>query len=158
MSFLQGFLNGLTEQRTSDPYEVAQTFMENGDFVEAAKWFSTAADHGDMYAMNDLALLYLQGNGVAPDWSKAEALFRMSIAKGHTYAKLNFAQMIINHSSDTDYIEEALDLFHDLAENQKDPRAQRWLGRIYENGIGCEEDLDEAEYWYGLAEEQGFHR
>lgn len=158
MSFLQGALKGLTGQRTSDPYDVAQTFMENGNFVEAAKWFKTAADEGDTYALNDLALLYLQGKGVKSDFIKAEELFRMSIAKGNAYAKLNFAQMILNYNNDARAFEEALGLFLDLAENSNDPRAQRWLGHMYENGIGCEQDLEEAEYWYELAEEQGFHR
>lgn len=45
------------------------------DYKEAKKWFQRASEQGVSEATNMLAIMYLKGQGVAPDQKKAEELF-----------------------------------------------------------------------------------
>lgn len=153
-----GLLQQIFGSSGVDPYEKGEAALKEGNYFDAVKWFQVAVESGDMYAMNDLALLYYQGKGIPQDLYKAEELYRMSIALGHDYAKFNFAQMILNHAEADGAEDEAFSLLLDLAENSNEPRAQRYLGMLYERGVGTEQDLELSEYWYSRAEQQGVYR
>ena len=49
---------------------------------EAAKWYRRAAEQGDAEAQKRLALLYLQGRGVAKDPREAEKWYRKPAGQG----------------------------------------------------------------------------
>jgi TPR repeat protein len=51
--------------------------------------------------------------------------------------------------------EEALQTLLPLAETSDHPYAQYYLGVMYANGQGVEQDFDEAAKWYGKAAKQG---
>lgn len=64
-----------------------------GDFAKAARHFARGARAGDADAMNNLGMLYLQGQGVAMDQGKAMELFRQAAEQGHLIAARNIGYM-----------------------------------------------------------------
>lgn len=56
------------------------------DAVEAARWYTAAADHGDPRALYALGQLYLRGEGVDADPVRARALFTRASAAGSAEA------------------------------------------------------------------------
>ena len=48
----------------------------------------------------------------------------------------------------------ALALFKNAAENNCS-RANYHIGRFYENGLGCDKNIDEAKEWYQKAADKG---
>ena len=55
---------------------------------------------------------------------------------------------------DGKHYETALNLWRPLAE-QGDREAQKWLGRLYDSGLGVPKDQAKAAFWYRYAAEQG---
>ena len=49
---------------------------------EAARWYRRAAEQGDVEAQKRLALLYLQGRGVAKDSQEAEKWYSKAAGQG----------------------------------------------------------------------------
>jgi TPR repeat protein len=50
--------------------------------------------------------------------------------------------------------ETALNIWQPIAE-QGNPEAQKWLGRLYDSGLGVPKDPAKAAFWYRYAAEQG---
>ncbi len=138
--YQEAFWCWTTAQKMDDSYEgsgAAQTnigyLYENGLGVEkneqeAIMWYQKAADNGCPYGLKNLAHCYYDGIGV-----------------------------------DTDY-EEAFDLFQQLAEDieisedaewQEVYFAQYMLGYMCENGLGGENDMNDALFWYATAASNG---
>ena len=85
------------------PVEAKQTQNQRGldahargDYAEASKLFARAAKSGDMDAMNNLGMLYLQGLGVAQDVQRALDLFRSAAELGHVTAAHNVGYVYEN--------------------------------------------------------------
>jgi TPR repeat protein len=55
---------------------------EYGNYKEAAKWFKKAADQGHASAQNNLGVMYVKGQGVRQDKSKAKMLFGQACDNG----------------------------------------------------------------------------
>ncbi len=125
--------------------------LENPMPSEAARLFEKAADSGDIRAMYELALLYMNGNGVVRDLSKTYNLLLDSATGGHLEAQFVLGQ-----------------LYKTGAGTDKDPdQAVRWLsaaamhnhrgamillGDMYAMGDGVGKDVDEANRWYDMAD------
>lgn len=62
------------------------------DYEKAAVYYEKAMETGERNAANNLALLYLNGNGVEPDAAKALALFEQSAAGGSVTAMENLGR------------------------------------------------------------------
>jgi TPR repeat protein len=59
------------------------------DFERAAQWYCRAVLRGNPRAMNNLAILFYNGQGVPQDLQEARSLWRQSAALGHLNAQTN---------------------------------------------------------------------
>lgn len=64
-----------------------------GNFAQASRHFARGVRAGDADAMNNLGMLYLQGQGVSVDQGKAMELFRQAAEQGHLIAARNIGYM-----------------------------------------------------------------
>ncbi|NEA70386.1 sel1 repeat family protein [Streptomyces sp. SID13588] len=83
-----GRLGLLCEGRTQAKLENRLPAEVQGDFVEAARWYRTAADRGDLYAAFWLGRLYAERLG---DWAQAEPWYRQAADAGHDTARKRLA-------------------------------------------------------------------
>ncbi|MGC8467380.1 MAG: tetratricopeptide repeat protein [Acidithiobacillus sp.] len=63
------------------------------DLLEAAKWYSAAADQGDAQAQFNLGLLFYQGQGLPRNLVYAYELFRAAAAQGDARAAAGLAAL-----------------------------------------------------------------
>ncbi|WP_287097784.1 tetratricopeptide repeat protein, partial [Mesorhizobium sp.] len=61
------------------------------DLKKAAEWYSKSADQRFARAQNNLAVLYVQGDGVPKDVAKAVELYRKAADQGFAHAQTNLA-------------------------------------------------------------------
>ncbi len=61
------------------------------DLAKAQDWYSRAADAGNVKAMHNLAVLYAEGAGGAPDLERAAELFRQAAEHGVRDSQFNLA-------------------------------------------------------------------
>jgi uncharacterized protein len=71
------------------------------NYSDAAKWWSKAANNGDVESQYHLALLYLFGNGVIQDDKKALILMREAAKSGHSEAQKHYQRFLDINSKNT---------------------------------------------------------
>ena len=96
-------------------HNLARSLDKAGSKVEAVNLYRRAAEQGFDWSQNNLAVMYLQGEGVDPDPKEAMLWMRKAFAQGNRQAVVNYA--------DTDMV----GLFSDSKENTK--HLQRALTR-----------------------------
>ncbi len=149
-----------TKAEAGDPPAQAQLgrYYEDqpsaGRYVEAAKWFSLAAEKANADAQAGLAELYETGQGVPKDAAKAIELYRKAAEQGHAGAQyaLGF-DYESGRGVPQDHVQAAK--WFRLAAEQGQPLAQYDLGQRYELGVGVPVDKPEALKWLMLAAAQG---
>ena len=52
------------------------------DYVEAVKWYTLAAEQGDLISQFKLGVMYAQGQGVPQDYVTAHMCFNLAAARG----------------------------------------------------------------------------
>ncbi len=120
----------------------------SGDYATARGiWEKLAAD-GDNQAMNNLGVLYDQGNGVEPDAGRALHWFAEAANAGNPSGMNNYGRLLEQGKGIPANPEEAARWF-DQAARLGQPEAQYNLGFLYENGRGVPKD--DAAAWYGRA-------
>ena len=114
-------------------------------FVQAAKWFTAAAEQESgkesLEAWNALGDLYLKGNGVDQSDPLATKHYRRAADQGDTVAQCNLATMIMLGRADTDDEHEAAKYFFYASEAGLG-RAQFMMGQFCETGRGGRHLLD----------------
>src|SRR5205085_1061964 len=103
------------------------------------KWFGKAALKGEPAASTALALLHLNGEGVAQDAAKAEELLRQAADRGHGPALVQLGHLCSSREA--------------VSADNSD--AIRWYGAAAEDGQGIGQDVSEALSWYKRAAERG---
>jgi TPR repeat protein len=98
---------------------------DDGDFVQAARWYRLAGDQDDLEALYNLGLMYHQGEGVTRDYRMANRLFQEVAEKAR------------------------------FDEGRRAVRALDMLGNSYRDAEGVGRDYVEAYKWYLLAAAQG---
>ncbi len=124
-----------------------------GGAATAARWLTRAAAQGHIEAEFVLASLYERGAGVAKDEAQAMALYRKAAAAGHVRAMHNLGVLLSAHASPQDYREAAL--WFSQAAEAGFADSQYNLALLYERGLGLEQDLSRAYYWYEAAAKAG---
>jgi TPR repeat protein len=71
------------------------------NYSDAAKWWSKAANNGDVESQYHLALLYLFGNGVIQDDKTALILMREATKGGHSEAQKHYQRFLDINSKNT---------------------------------------------------------
>ena len=130
--------------------------LENPIPSEAAKLFEKAADSGDIRAMYELALLFMNGNGVARDLSKTYNLLLDSANGGHLEAQFVLGQLY-KTGAGTDRDPSQAVRWLSAAAMHGHKGAQILLGDMYAMGDGVDKDVDEANRWYDMADGKVSH-
>jgi hypothetical protein len=110
--------------------------------------YRTAAEQGNMSAQNELALMYLQGRGVAVDNVQAVYWFRKAAEQGHTGAAIQAASIYWKGAKDVPKDEMQAAVWFLKAAEQGDCVAQGQIGWMYSEGRGVTKDCTQAKFWF----------
>ena len=124
--------------------------LHAGQFERAHAELLSAADQGDARAQNALALLYLNGWGVATDHRLAASLFRQAADQGYARAEHNLALLYQTGRGVEQDETVAADWLKRAARRGYVP-SQSDLGYAYYAGQGVPRDLLRAYFWWTLA-------
>ena len=125
-----------------------------GDVATARGIWEKLAGQGDGQAMNNLGVLYDQGQGVEPDTGRALHWFAKAADAGNASGMSNYGRMLEQGRGMEANPGEAARWF-DLAARMGQPEAQYNLGFLYEHGRGVPRDDAAAAAWYSRAAAQG---
>lgn len=121
------------------------------DGKAAEKWYQQAAKQGEVDAYADIARMYIAGEAVAPDPTKANFYIEKGLESGSIKAKyLKAATLVDNPATQS----EALRYLGEAAK-EGDADAQQLLGRLYNEGKGITKDPQKALEWARAAAENG---
>jgi TPR repeat protein len=125
------------------------------DLVQAARWFTKAAEGGCTYSMLSLGIMHANGRGVPKDNAKATEWFRRAAEGGNASA---MEQLGIAYYYGRGVRRSYLDAFNWFrkAADLGDGSGMIWLGELYELGQGVVKDESEAAAWYRKAMEAGY--
>lgn len=125
-----------------------------GDYAVAFLEFREAATQGNAEAQYRLAVLYVQGRGVARSALDAEMWMRKAAEQNHPAAQTGLGYMYLLGLGVARDDEMALHWYRKAAD-LGDGAAQYGLGVLYAQGRGVDMDQAEALKWYRKAAEQG---
>lgn len=123
------------------------------DKKAAARWYTKAAEQGDLYAMHNLGLCYMLGTGVKTNVAQAEKWLQKALQHGSDLAHTPLG-ILYKVSEAEDMIPLAIHHFTKAAEFGN-PIAMCELAEYYINGIGVEQNTDEAFRLLNTAAELG---
>lgn len=123
----------------------------------AFRWFGIAAlsKRGD--AINMLGRCHELGWGTPVDHAKAVECYREAADKSYDWAQYNLGCRLLDGKDTGRDPDEAFKLFN-KAVAQGHMKSLNMLGRCYENGWGCPQDMAEAVRWYRRSAEEGDFR
>ncbi|KZN52931.1 tetratricopeptide repeat protein [Pseudoalteromonas luteoviolacea] len=112
--------------------------------TELAKyWYGIAAKQGSADALNNLGMMYNNGDGVAVDYELARSYFEQAIELGSNLSFGNLGSLYESgHGVEQDY-SEAISLYQQGVEHQ-DAQSMHNLGTLYESGTGVDKKRDLA--------------
>ena len=129
------------------------------DYEKAAYWYAKAAEQGDAYSQNRLALCYSDGLGLSQDYSKAMYWFTRAVNQNLPQAAFNLGMAYDLGKGVKPDSEQAL-YWYNRAEELDSVNFENILPLIaschYDGVDGLfEANLEKAVYWYTKAAEQG---
>ena len=125
------------------------------DFPEALKWYSRAAEAGDVNLQYRLGQRYERGRGTPQDDAEALKWYRLAAESGHVLAQIKIRKMYERGDGAPQDDAEALK-WHRRAAEMGDAESQSALGRKYEKGDGVPQDYLLAYMWYDVAATRGY--
>lgn len=131
--------------------EYGDALRKHGDLDEAVWWYRHAAGEGDVPAMYRVGRSYDFGEGVALDDQEAVRWYLRAALGGDAYAPERLKAMYAAGEGVTDLVgKEAFDL-HSWAAKRGLTLGQLALGKLYDEGIGVDEDNEQAALWFKKA-------
>ncbi|WLT33060.1 tetratricopeptide repeat protein [Geothrix sp. PMB-07] len=127
------------------------------DPIKAAALLRSAAERGSAGAQEALGEHFYFGEGMPRDDRQAQAWFTQAANQGLALAQYNLGAMHLKERGGVEGWEAfkvAMGWFQKAA-RQGQVDAQYSLGFMHASGVGTEPDLNEAEFWYTQAAEQG---
>ena len=107
-----------------------------GDDEEAASWYKKSLNKGSLRAMNNLAVMYEKGQGVAQDYEKAMTLYELAAMLKDSVAENNMGKIYeYGYCGQQINLEESLKWYKKAAENDCDgaqESVERVLQAIYD--------------------------
>ena len=122
------------------------------DLKAAHHWFQKAARRGYAPAQVNLAMMYLQGWGVARNDGTALYWLTLAAQQGHPVGLFDLGQLYLKGCGVRQDYPEAFRLFQE-AERKGNAAAQVNLGYMYDEGLGVPRDRAVAAEWYRKAAE-----
>lgn len=126
-----------------------------GDLKTAERWFEKAARRGYAPAQVNLAMMYLQGWGVARRDSAALYWLTLAAQQGHPVGLFDLGQLYFKGCGVRQDYAEALRLFQ-KAVQKGNVAAEVNIGYMYDVGLGVQRDRAVAAEWYRKAAEAGY--
>ncbi|MEE9913784.1 MAG: sel1 repeat family protein [Deltaproteobacteria bacterium] len=124
---------------------LADLLGEEGDLVNAVKFYKDAVKYGDTDAMFNLAFLY---KTEFKNFAKAEEYYKMAVEKGHANSMFNLAQLYRIEFKNFEKAEE----YYKMAVEKGHVGAMNNLALLYDTEF---KDFAKAEVYYKLAVEKG---
>ncbi|MGN6291303.1 MAG: tetratricopeptide repeat protein [Chitinophagaceae bacterium] len=130
-----------------------------GKYVEAMQHYQKAAALGNLWAQNNIGVLYENGNGVKQSHTEALKWYSKAAGSGLALAQRNLGDLYESGNGVKQSYTEAVKWYQKAAE-QGDDEAQYRLGSIYTGRYayagspGFTADFTEAVKWYQKAAEQ----
>jgi localization factor PodJL len=138
-------------------FRIGKRFLNDSDVdggpATAARWLARAADQDHLEALFMLASLYERGAGVSKDEEHAIGLYRKAASAGHIRAMHNLGVLLSARGSAVSYKEAAMWFNRAALAGLAD--SQYNLALLYERGLGLEQDLTRAYFWYRVAAHSG---
>ena len=149
-------LNALMASRAADEQKIHDIYAQFlfRDLRGEALALAIQADQGDPDAQNDLALLYLTGDGVKKAPRQAMLWFRRAAEQGHADAQYNLGCCLEEGTAGAPPDPAAALKWYQKAAEQGLADAQFAVASCYDLGNGVPENPAEAVKWYELAAEQ----
>jgi TPR repeat protein len=124
--------------------------MNDDTKKEVFALFQMGANHGDVYSMFNLGLLYDKGDGVTQDYAKARDWYQKAAAKDDAGAMSNLGRLYADGLGVVKDYAKARD-WYEKAADKGDANAMFNLGRFYSYGLGVARDYAKARDWYEKA-------
>lgn len=128
--------------------------FENKNYQNMIQKYLPLAETGEASAQNEIAIVYMQGNGVIKDLDKAFVWFEKAAYQHHAEAQYYYAMFTLNGQSTQKSPEKAI-LWFKKAAQQGYVKAQSSLGILYMIGLGTKVDYPESFNWNKKAAEAG---
>lgn len=146
------FSKALTQTKQQALAEFVSTLIcEEAEKEEYINIYQQAIE-GIVEAQHKLGEMYLEGEGIEKDQSKAFKWFKLAAEQGNDDAQMMVGVLyLLDEEIEQDY-SKAFKWLSLAAEQNSD--AQYMLGQMYEKGEGIEQDHSKALCWYTLAAEK----
>lgn len=126
--------------------------MENNDLKERnINDIISMANEGNVDAMNELGVRYINGEGVEKDEKKAFELFNSASKKDCIKAKFNLAMCYYNGNGIEQNDTVSFNILKELAEKYNHARSYYYLGEFYFFGGPVEIDYEKSFFYYNEA-------
>lgn len=101
---LKNLIKSAQEGMADAQYNLGVMYFEGKEvqqsYLEAAKWYSSAADQGDRQAQFNLGLMYYHGTGIPKNYLYAYELFKLAAAQGDERARQGMAAILMEAPAD----------------------------------------------------------
>ena len=124
------------------------------DIKRAVELYTKAADKGDSYALNNLGVCYLTGDGTKKDVHKAVYYFEKAVKAGDDFAMINLADCYSIGNGIRKNDKKAFDLYKQAADKGNIAGIKAVADSLYK-GIGVKQDFSEAMKFYKMAADRG---
>lgn len=152
----------LFEQSASQGVASAQFYLgliySNGygvdvDYNQAVYWYTLGAEQGNSACQNNLGVLYDEGKGVEKSIPLAIEWYKKAAISGEVLSMTNLGRKYL-YGTELDYAE-ALKWF-EMAAETNNACGQYFVGKIYEEGLDVQIDLNKSLENYYLSAKQGY--
>lgn len=145
--------NVVSKDKTSNPYILAlqgDKYYSSNNFSEAFASYKLSAEKGNAYSMTQLGMMYKNGQGV--EKNNEEAIKWLEKAKVKKYGKACY--YLGKYYEEIEDFKNAIENYQ-IAENFNYKDAYLSLGKLYEEGKGCDKEYFKAESEYKTALNKG---
>eukprot|EP00026_Physarum_polycephalum_P010097 Phypoly_transcript_10248.p1 GENE.Phypoly_transcript_10248~~Phypoly_transcript_10248.p1 ORF type:complete len:356 (+),score=58.61 Phypoly_transcript_10248:56-1123(+) len=143
----------------TDQYNLGTNFLEGANGFRknnerGVYWLTQAVNGGEVFALNQLGLCYLEGSGVIKDEKLAFQLIKLGAEKGDVTAMVNAA--LLSTSGCVTNVDHRLaaDFLKDAASKGYGPAAYQ-LGQLHMHGWGVAQDGSAAFQFFSSAADEG---
>jgi len=140
-------------QACADPLQDGETYFQRADYGHALASWRPLAIQGNPIAQNNLAIMYLDGKGVAQNISEAVRYLSLSAAGGSSLGQNNLGGLYRDGKGVPRDFARAARWFSASAA-QGNSAGMYNLGLMYDLGQGMKAEPFHAYMWYALAAEQ----
>lgn len=142
----------LAEENSGDAMNNYACLLTETD--EKIKWFQKAADAGNDYGMKNLAIYYLNGDGVEKDVEKALSLLKRSAELGCQYV-MSYLGWMYRYGKEVEVDGHEALMWYNMAINKGKKDCLLDLASMYLNGDVVDKDVEKAIHYYKAASESG---